>query len=218
MSVEETFITLCLFLAALHVLTVVAPLVRQSPIPFHILLGAALGPPLANFAPVPHGLSLAGSLGLYLSVLHTGLATDFATARRDLPRAVLVATVGLLVPFGLAVAIVHVWHARARTADPPVPHPSLSDSTLRAALAAGAAVAPTSLGVVASLLADTPSAAPLATLIDLAAVLDDVEALVLLAEVRALAGPTSAWRLLRPLVFPPVCADRLCVHDVVKCP
>lgn len=202
MTVEDDLMRLILFLSAVHLATIISPLLGQSPIPLHIIIGALLGPPLASFAPFPTALSLAGILGLYLSVLHAGLQTDFATVRRDILRAFTIATIGLAIPFGLSVVVVYVWHG-ITPSDAPWLSKKSGTTTLLAALAAGAAIAPTSLGVVARLLETERSRAAtrLGTLVALAAVIDDVEALVLLAEVQALARESqTAWTFIRPLL------------------
>lgn len=194
-SPEFSLVKLSVFLSAAYILGHLFRLANTSPILGHILTGAILGPGLLSFAPIPAGLSLAGLLGIQLWVLDAGMCTNLSTLQRLAPRALLIAVLGILLPLGGAVGAISATHAIERSFE--------VNQTLRVGFAAGAALAPTSLGVTAALLAEHNELdSELGRLISIAAVFDDVISLVLLAEVQAAAaGTITAWRMLRPVVF-----------------
>lgn len=167
---------------------------RTSPILGQLTVGALLGPPLADFVPEPSGLQLFGLLGVQLSILEAGLSLDFLVLKKFAFRATVIAVLGIALPLAGAVVIVLVSDHIQRGID---------GSSIRAGLAAGAAIAPTSLGVAGKLLADHGELqTPLGQTISIAAILDDVLSLILLAEVTALANPKRTWwTLARPVVL-----------------
>lgn len=195
MTSEIALVKLAVFLACSYALGHIFRLVKTSPILGQLVAGALLGPGLARFAPTPDGLALAGLLGIQLSVIDAGLCTSLATLRTLAPRALLVAVLGILLPLAGAVAVVVVDAVLRRNFVPA--------TTLRAAFAVGAALAPTSLGVTARLLAEVGELdSYVGKLISIAAVFDDVIGLILLAEVQAAAKtPVKAWTLIRPALF-----------------
>lgn len=194
-SAELDLVKLGSFLVATYCVGYLVQVLGFSPILGHIVVGAVLGPPLANFAPAPNGLILAGMLGIQLSVVEAGLMTNLSTLRQLAPRSLLIAVLGIVFPIGGAVSIVYGKDSIERTLVP--------RRTFRSAFAAGAAIAPTSLGVTAQLLLQYKQLdTTLGRLISIAAVFDDVISLILLAEVNAVAGDNiAAWQLVRPILF-----------------
>lgn len=196
-TMETSLVRLSTFYGLVHTAGALCRLMSLSPLLGHVAAGAVLGPPLAKLAPSPDGLSLAGLAGVWLSVIDAGLTTDAAAAAAAAPRAVAIAVAGIAGPAAGAAAVVY-----ARAALSPALDPSAS-TTARAAAAAGAALAPTSLGVVAHLLAEHEElGTTLGRLVALAAVVDDLLSLVLLAQVIALArGSAGPWPIARPAVL-----------------
>lgn len=191
---EESLVKLALFLSAVFAAGQLGNIVKIPSILAYVISGALLGPPLAGFAPQPEGLKLAGLLGLQLSVIDAGLSTPLHDLRDLAVRATFIAIVGVVLPFAGAFAVVYIDATITQIID--------GDRTVRTAFAVGAAVAPTSLGVTAALLNHVGEAQTrLGKLISVAAVVDDVISLILLAQVSALAETPTPWRLLQPLVF-----------------
>ncbi len=113
------------------------------------------------------------------------MEVDFSGALSVAPRAFAAAATGVVLPVLGALGIV-----------------ALFGGSIAQGLAAGAAIAPTSLGFSSQLLSDTGLLTlPLGRLIAAAAVLDDVMSLVLLSEVQVLSGSSqTAWQIAAPLV------------------
>lgn len=185
------------FLGATVLCGKVAARFGSSPLLGHVAAGALLGPPLANFltASASEGLQLFGLLGVWVSVIDAGLSTSLPTLRALALRASAVAVAGIVVPIAGAIAVVVVTHVIRNEYE--------TARTMRAAAAVGAAIAPTSLGVVAQLLSEHGILeAEVGKLISIAAVIDDVLSLILLAEITALAESSpSGWQLAKPVVF-----------------
>ena len=118
-------------------------------------------------------------------MVESGLQVDSTALLPLLPRATAAAATGVALPVLFTLAIVLTF-----------------GGTVTAGLAAGAAIAPTSLGFTSQLLADAHLLdTQLGRLIAAAAVLDDVMSLVLLAEVQALeAAHVGAWAVAAPIV------------------
>ena len=147
--------------------------------------GVLLGPALADAVPFIDALQLIGKLGILLLVLEAGLEVDFIGAMSIAPRALGAAVTGVILPVIGSLGVVAAF-----------------GGSVAQGLAAGAAIAPTSLGFSSQLLSDTGLLSlPLGRLIAAAAVLDDVISLVLLAEVQALADDTaSTWDFIFPVL------------------
>lgn len=191
---EESLVRLALFFGAIFVAGQLGNIVKIPSILAYVISGALLGPPLARFAPQPEGLKLAGLLGLQLSVIEAGLSTPLQDLRHLAVRATFIAIVGVVLPFAGAFAVIYIDATIAQIID--------GGRTVRTAFAVGAAIAPTSLGVTAALLNHVGEAQTrLGKLISVAAVVDDVISLILLAQVSALAKTPTPWRILQPLVF-----------------
>lgn len=135
-----------------------------------IIAGCLLGPQLANYAPEHRGIALVGDMALALLMVEAGLDIDVSLLSQVGPRGLAVAMTGTALPlglgFGFGMAFGFSW---------------------RAALAAGCVLQPTSLAIVLGVLKsggclNTPSG----QVIVAAAAIDDVIAVVLLSELRAL--------------------------------
>lgn len=195
MATEGQLVQLALFLAACFASGRIADLVHVSPIIAYIAIGAVLGPPLANFAPVADGLALAGLLGIQLAVVEAGLSTKLADVKRCATRAIIVAVLGVIFPIAGAILILCV-HDVLR-------NEFRVSSSLKTAFAVGSAIAPTSLGVTATLLAHVGELdTELGRLISIAAVFDDVISLILLSQVNVISSDNAtAWRMSQPVLF-----------------
>eukprot|EP00753_Platysulcus_tardus_P014442 PLAT4369.1.p2 GENE.PLAT4369.1~~PLAT4369.1.p2 ORF type:complete len:452 (+),score=214.64 PLAT4369.1:97-1452(+) len=161
---------------------------RASPLLGQILAGLLLGPALADIVPFPEALQLVGKFGVLLLVVDSGLQVQLAEVRRVGLRAAAAAATGVALPTLAAALLLPVlWPATVGW---------------QAALAAGAALAPTSLGFSAQLLSEVGQLTTASgQFVCTAAVVDDVLSLLLLAEIQALALPDDGgWRLVRPLL------------------
>lgn len=195
LSGEDQLIHLALFLSSCAAAAQLASFARLPPILAYVAVGALLGPPLAGFAPSAGGLTLAGILGVSLSVIEAGLSTDLAHVRKCAFRSLVVAVMGVIFPFAGSCLIIICRD---------LIYGSFSkDQTFKTAFASGAAVAPTSLGITAALLAKAGEMnTKIGTLIAVAAVLDDVISLLLLSEIKVIAkGNLTPWGAIRPITF-----------------
>ncbi len=157
---------------------------RTSPLLGQLLAGVVFGPAALDVVPHAAALRFVGKLGVMLLVLESGLDTDTRRVRADGARAFLAALSGTIFPVALALlGAVTIFGASADTG-----------------LAAGSAVAPTSLGFSAKLLGPEGLKTRLGAIIAIAAVVDDVLSLCLLQIVKALGSATSTWDYLRPVV------------------
>jgi len=183
---EKDLVTLGVYLFAVRIGGVLCEFVKTSPIVGEIISGALLGPPLANFVPNPDGVMLAGMLGIQLAVIEAGIATPMDVVATLGPRAFLIAVLGILLPIGLSLVAVMGFGGK-----------------FLEAFACGAAIAPTSLGVVAKLLKEKNELdTPLGQIISMAAVFDDVLSLILLSFIQKLAiDGIGTWKLVSPIVY-----------------
>lgn len=195
MTVEEDLVRISVFLALSFGSGKLVELLKISPIVAFIVVGALLGPPLADFIPSPDGVALAGLLGIQLSVVDAGIGTNLHDLRKSAARAILVAVLGVVFPIAGACLVISITHVLERSFE--------SSRTLKTAFAVGSAIAPTSLGVTARLLADVGELeTKLGQLVSIAAVFDDVISLILLSQVVAISGDSpSAWELTQPILF-----------------
>jgi Kef-type K+ transport system membrane component KefB len=150
-----------------------------SPIVTNIAAGVLLGPSLADIVPYPDAFSLLGKLGVMIMVVGSGISVDLQQVLQLFGRAFAAALTGVVAPVLLSILVYHVGY----------------DSSFETSLAVGAALAPTSLGFSAKMLAE---AGELNTrdgnLICTAAVMDDVLSLLLLSEIQVLGKPGADWR------------------------
>ncbi|PXF46328.1 putative Na(+)/H(+) antiporter GerT [Gracilariopsis chorda] len=195
MSTDLDLVRLGVFLSCCYVGREVSRLVRVSPVVTYIAVGGLLGPPLADFAPSPTGIQLAGLLGILLSVVDAGLRTQREELKKSLVRALVVAVLGVIFPISGVLLIHCVSDALEGNFE--------TSRTLKTAFAIGSAIAPTSLGVTARLLKEVGELeTSLGQLISVAAVIDDVISLILLSQVIAMASPDpSIWDLVQPFLF-----------------
>ena len=194
--------------------------VGMSPVVGEIVVGMLLGPALADFVPLvslgpppggadpgggggtgrgmlaagggagPAATSLwvyLGQVGVTLLIAESGMHMDFGTIRRVGLGALGVAVLGTLLPLGLGIGVVYAlgW-------------PAYPDG-----LAAGCALAPTSIGIALKLLSEQRQLnTELGQTIVTAAFVDDVFSLVSLAILLDLAGGSlTAWGVAQPVVF-----------------
>lgn len=139
------------------------------------MAGIAVGPHGLNIAPKPDALILVGEFGLVLMVLEAGIEVDLNQVALVGARGVAVAFAGSLVPLGIGAGLAKL----------------VFNMPVKSALAVGASLAPTSMGISLKVLQDGGVlSTPTGQLIIAAAVMDDVIALVLLSELEALRDPT----------------------------
>lgn len=133
-------LTLSAFFACLWVGDKVAHKVKVSSVLSHVVVGVVFGPAAADVLPDASvdTLQLLGTLGVFLLVVEGGLSVDFAATRAVAGRATAAAVVGVAGPVGLAFVVLGAGYGLG----------------WKACLAAGAALAPTSLGFSATLLAE----------------------------------------------------------------
>ena len=129
---------------------------RTSPLLGQIVAGLVLGPALLDWVPFPTAAALLGKVGVMLLVVESGLSVDVGGLRKVGCRALAAAVLGVALPVGLTLLVLmYGWSVE-----------------FKGALAAGAAIAPTSLGFSASLLGPD-IATSLGQMICGAAVIDD---------------------------------------------
>lgn len=136
-----------------------------------ILIGSILGPLFINFVPEYFAFMLVGEIGLILLVVEAGLEIDLSVLKQIGFRGLLIGLVGSILPLSLGIGI-----------------GSLFGLSLKEAFAVGACVAPTSMGVAVVVLKEGKVLnTPLGQLIVAAAIADDVIALIILSELKAIA-------------------------------
>ncbi|GAX13284.1 hypothetical protein FisN_17Hh224 [Fistulifera solaris] len=151
-----------------------------------ICCGILLGPQLADYVPNPQAWVLFGEIGLILLVLEAGIDIDVSTLKLIGTRGFLIAVVGSVLPIGIATSLALALNG---TGD------------VKAAIAAGASFAPTSLGIALNILrAGGILNTPVGQLIISAAVIDDMIALIILSQLESLSGTIDAASILIPIV------------------
>ena len=145
----------------------------------HIVVGMVLGPEGFDWIqPSPEQWVLLGNLGLLLLIVQAGLEMDIQVLRLVGLRGVVIAVVGSVLPISIGTGLV------AATM------PSLA---FKNALAAGCSFGPTSAGIAMNVLGQCGVLQrPVGQLIVAAAIVDDILALVVLSQLRALTGETTA--------------------------
>jgi Kef-type K+ transport system membrane component KefB len=123
---------------------------------------------------------------LILLVLEAGIDIDVSTLKLIGTRGFLIAVVGSILPIGIATSLALALNG---TGD------------VKAAIAAGASFAPTSLGIALNILrAGGILNTPVGQLIISAAVIDDMIALIILSQLESLSGTIDAASILIPIV------------------
>ena len=157
---------------------------QTSPLLGQLLAGVVLGPACFNIIPFAPAFRFMGKIGVMLLVLESGLATDMKQVVKHGTRAFFAALSGTLSPVLLAI----------------VGGVLLFNASATVGLAAGSAIAPTSLGFSAKLLGTEGLKTNLGSIIAISAVIDDVLSLCLLEIVRALGNATTMWDYVKPVV------------------
>jgi len=166
----------------------------DAPLVGEIVVGIALGPSGLDLVPHPDAFVLAGNLALALLVMEGGMSVDVSSLRRVGPLATAIAVAGTLLPIGLGCAYMLAAGFR-----------------LGEGVASGVALSSTSIGMATRLMQTVGELdTPLGSLVCVAAMVDDVLSLVILAVVGNVRGASGAgalaWRASRPaLVSALVC-------------
>lgn len=130
-----------------------------------IACGFLLGPPLADFVPYPHAMTVIGSLGLIGLILESGISLDVAQLKEVGMRAIVMGFVGSALPLACGYGL-GLWQGL----------------DTESAIALGAAFAPSSLGIAASALSTGDVLnTPVGQTILATSVVDDVLGLILLS-------------------------------------
>ncbi|MEO8189028.1 MAG: cation:proton antiporter, partial [Acidobacteriota bacterium] len=148
-----------------------------------LLAGVALGPSVLGLVPLSEGIFLLAEIGVMLLLFEVGLETDLGELARVGGPAVLVALLGMVLPFGGGFLVMRL-----------LGYPTL------AAVFVGAALMATSIGITARILGELKVLATREGQIILgAAVADDVLGLVVLAVVSQIAdrGAVESWTVAR---------------------
>lgn len=149
-----------------------------------IAAGIVLGPALADIVPYEAAFVLLGEIGLVLLVVEAGVDIDVTTLKLIGKRGVLIATLGSIFPIAIGLGIAY----------------ALGESTT-AAIAAGAAFGPTSLGIAMNILRTGKIInTPTGQLIVAAAIIDDMIALIILSQLGGLVGEITLAGVLIPIV------------------
>lgn len=150
-----------------------------------IFCGIFLGPPLADIVPNAAALVLIGEVGLILLVIEAGIDIDLAVMKLVGTRGLMIAIVGSFLPIivGFVIALL------------------LKVGDFKTTLAAGAVFGPTSLGIALNVLKGGGVLnTPVGQMIVAAAVIDDMIALVVLSQLKALTGEITVGGVLIPIV------------------
>ena len=156
----------------------------------HIAAGVICGPTILDLIPFTDCLRLIGKLGVLLYVVEGGLALTYENVRKNAVRGAAAALVGVILPLGLTVAFLSLYEPEEQV-------------SVKGRFAAGAAVAPTSLGFTAILLEQYGDAdTDIGNVICIAAVIDDILSLLLLSEIEALGGEgdVDVWDICVPIL------------------
>ncbi|QDZ24859.1 sodium/hydrogen exchanger protein [Chloropicon primus] len=188
MDMDEEFYNLTmllLFLLATWVVGKAAMWVKVPSLLGELVVGMVLGPELLDVVPFPMALTLVGEVGLLLLVLEAGLEVDLQMLKQIGKKGFIVAAVGSLLPLGMGTGIA-IGIGKMETME---------------ALSVGASLAPTSMAIALNILKVGKSLhSPAGQLIIAAAVIDDVIALILLSELKALQNAPTAMNFITPIL------------------
>ena len=149
-----------------------------------IAAGIICGPELLNIVPYPEAFVLLGEIGLVLLVIEAGVDINVTTLKLIGKRGVIIATLGSIFPIAIGLGIAY----------------ALGAST-KAAIAAGAAFGPTSLGIAMNILRTGKIInTPTGQLIVAAAIIDDMIALIILSQLGGLVGNITVASVVIPIV------------------
>ena len=149
-----------------------------------IAAGILFGPQLANIVPFAEAFVLFGEIGLVLLVIEAGVDIDVTTLKLIGKRGVIIATLGSIFPIAIGLGIAMALGAETK-----------------AAIAAGAAFGPTSLGIAMNILKTGKIInTPTGQLIVAAAIIDDMIALIILSQLGGLVGDITVAKVLIPIV------------------
>eukprot|EP01104_Vermistella_antarctica_P008436 TRINITY_DN2105_c0_g1_i1.p1 TRINITY_DN2105_c0_g1~~TRINITY_DN2105_c0_g1_i1.p1 ORF type:complete len:324 (-),score=52.27 TRINITY_DN2105_c0_g1_i1:53-1024(-) len=150
-----------------------------------IVCGLIVQTDVLGVAPFPDAIVLIGKGGLVLLVMEGGLSIDLASLPRAGPIALVVAVVGTVLPCLLGVGFMYAF-----------------GYTGTHGVAAGTALSSTSIGMATKMLQNLGQLhTPLGSLICVAAMVDDVLSLVILAVLSNVKGDNGGlWGVLEPIV------------------
>lgn len=174
-----------LYLASIYVIGYIGQRFLLMPsLVGQIVSGIIMGPALLDIVPYPEAFVLFGEIGLVLLVVEAGVDIDVTTLKLIGVRGVIIATLGSIFPIAIGLAV-----AFAIGAD------------TKAAIAAGAAFGPTSLGIAMNILRAAKFInTPTGQLIVAAAIIDDMIALIILSQLTGLVGEITLSGVLIPVV------------------
>ncbi|EEH56276.1 monovalent Cation:Proton antiporter-2 family [Micromonas pusilla CCMP1545] len=161
----------------------------HAPLVGEIVVGLLLGPSGANFIPEPDGVVLLGNLGLCVLVMTGGLSIDVDALAHVGPVAIAIAVTGTLLPIALGCAFM-----TAAGYSPAV------------GVAAGTALSSTSIGMATNTMAAANALhTRIGSLVCVAAMIDDVLSLVILAVLGNVGGSSDdagalTWAIGRPVM------------------
>jgi len=149
-----------------------------------IFAGIIFGPEVFDQVPYPEAFVLLGEIGLVLLVVEAGVDIDITTLKLIGVRGVIIAFVGSVLPIVLGIGVAFIIGAEPK-----------------AAIAAGAAFGPTSLGIAMNILKTGKIInTPTGQLIIAAAIIDDMIALIILSQLTALTGEITLAGVLQPIL------------------
>jgi Kef-type K+ transport system membrane component KefB len=146
--------------------------IGQTAVLGELLAGVVIGPGVLGLVHESEVIHALAELGVLILLFEVGLESDLARLLRAGPQAVLVAVIGVVVPFAVGFGLMH-W----------LGHPGL------VAVFVGATLTATSVGITARVLADLGRLQdPAASVVLGAAVVDDILGLITLAVVTGIAA------------------------------
>jgi len=186
--IEDEFFEVTMLLTFLLATWTLGKIVQKAKVPSligEIIVGMVLGPNLLDVVPFPEALGIVGEVGLLLLVLEAGLEVDLQMLKQIGGKGLAVAAVGSIVPLGMGTGIAV----------------GIGKMEIMEALAVGACLAPTSMAIALNILKTGKALqTPSGQLIIAAAVIDDVIALVLLSELKALQETPAVLNFVTPII------------------
>ena len=177
------------FIAAIWIVGRISTKIGLPDLVGQIIVGILLGPEALNILDSSGNefLIVIGEIGLIMLVVEAGLDVDIGMIKLIGPRGLMVAIFGSFVPLLIGFAI-----------------SMLLNEPIQSSIAIGACFAPTSMGIALNVLKKAKILnTPTGQLIIAAAILDDVIALMLLSELKAISDPT-VFNVILPIVVSPL--------------